>query len=615
MDTVTTYSQEQIQLYNNLAQYTVTMQNGDKEAYNQIYNIMFPHVNALIKARGIDEHDVADIAQETMISVYKGINTIKDPQSTYKWVISLANNKITDFYRRSRTKNDHELHITSEDDDLGEQEKIYQSSHDMQCGQLSLTVPEDIYVNREKQQLLLETVKGLKEDEQQIIMMRCFSDTPFKDIAAAMGCSESTIKTKFYRSLNKLESAIYDIEKKEGIRLHSVGLVPFLLFLFIQYTKTVPVNPNIQAQVTEKLTNEITTSKTMAGGAANSSAVNTGTGVLKGMFATHKVAAIVAGVVAVGTIGGAALIAGNIRKADESKEPIYNEIKIPNNSSEQEPVSELQSESESESEKLDTNEILSNYLQSSLIAGKGQASPDLAVHYAFGFEDALDSLEYSGMDGQGGVMGAKYLDIDNDSENEMVVGVISYENGSGKINIQIYDYDDDTKQVNEITGGKISSAYLGNTNITCQVAYQQKADGFYIYITHAYTITLTEGGYAVAGAFVWKVDDIGVTQLVSEPADFDSMGFYGYDTLRMADEQMPTIVQQWYAACPDDYGNTLSKKSIDDMSHTPLIEKLSDMDSSYQELIYFGMMRKRSSSDWIIDNNNPVLYGFYDFYE
>ena len=32
MYTVTSYSQEQIQLYNNLAQYTVIMQNGDKVA-------------------------------------------------------------------------------------------------------------------------------------------------------------------------------------------------------------------------------------------------------------------------------------------------------------------------------------------------------------------------------------------------------------------------------------------------------------------------------------------------------------------------------------------------------------------------------------------------------
>lgn len=103
----------------------------------------------------------------------------------------------------------------------------------MQCGQLSLTVPEDIYVNREKQQLLLETVKGLKEDEQQIIMMRCFSDTPFKDIAAAMGCSESTIKTKFYRSLNKLESAIYDIEKKrESDFILSVSYRFYFFYLY-----------------------------------------------------------------------------------------------------------------------------------------------------------------------------------------------------------------------------------------------------------------------------------------------------------------------------------------------------------------------------------------------
>lgn len=78
------YTQEQMQMYDSLAQYTITMQSGDNTAYNQIYNIMFPHVNALIKARGIDDHDVADIAQETMISVYRGIETIKDPQSTYK---------------------------------------------------------------------------------------------------------------------------------------------------------------------------------------------------------------------------------------------------------------------------------------------------------------------------------------------------------------------------------------------------------------------------------------------------------------------------------------------------------------------------------------------------
>lgn len=51
------------------------------------------------------------------------------------------------------------------------------------------------------------------------------------------------------------------------------------------------------------------------------------------------------------------------------------------------------------------------------------------------------------------------------------------------------------------------------------------------------------------------------------------------------------------------------------MNSTPLIEKLSDMDSDYQELIYFGMMRTRDSNEWIIDYDNPVLYEYYVFYE
>ena len=63
------YTQEQMALYNALANCTVRMQSGDETAYNDIYNMMFSHVNALIKSRGISEDDGVDIAQETMINV------------------------------------------------------------------------------------------------------------------------------------------------------------------------------------------------------------------------------------------------------------------------------------------------------------------------------------------------------------------------------------------------------------------------------------------------------------------------------------------------------------------------------------------------------------------
>lgn len=50
-------------------------------------------------------------------------------------------------------------------------------------------------------------------------------------------------------------------------------------------------------------------------------------------------------------------------------------------------------------------------------------------------------------------------------------------------------------------------------------------------------------------------------------------------------------------------------------NETPLIEKISDMDSDYQELVYVGLMRKRNTTEWLCDIGNPVIYGYYDFYE
>ena len=82
--------------------------------------------------------------------------------------------------------------------------------------------------------MLLGIVNSLKEDQKQVVMMHCFSDMTFKDIADVLGVSENTVKTKFYRALNKLEASIYEVEKKEGVRLHSIGIVPFLLFIYME---------------------------------------------------------------------------------------------------------------------------------------------------------------------------------------------------------------------------------------------------------------------------------------------------------------------------------------------------------------------------------------------
>lgn len=663
------YTQEQMALYNALANCTVRMQSGDETAYNDIYNMMFSHVNALIKSRGISEDDCVDIAQETMISVYKYINTINDPQSTYKWIMSLASNKIADYFRKNSKRIENETYIAAEDeDDMGEAERLYNMSHDTQSGQISLKVPEDIFVNREKQQMLIGVVNSLKDEQKQIVMMHCFSDMTFKDIASALGVSENTVKTKFYRSLNKLESSIYEVEKREGVRLHTVGFVPFMLFLFMLYSQNTPICTQTIETVTNRIGKQITDMHNMAaqnagqggnnpndtnhtgntpnadnpnGNTANNnynanakmkadaaqarSAMNakavkglqTGTKVgIKAFVSTHKIASIVVGTIIAGSaVGGGIYAVAQINNSSNEQEAEISQDVVESES--------MAIENTEDSKKIDIQEELEKYYDTALINQYGQADMDFTRNYKIASNEEEPLYSYTGTLGHQGLLGKIFKDVDNDGSVEMIVGNIIYDIESNedymnecydtemRTEILIYDYDDSTGKVNEITKGMITSTEYGTCNDTVQAAYQEKDDGFYIYITQLFTATRHEGGYKCGGALVWKIDENGVTQMLDKPDTNNLFVFDSKEYMDTARTYMPTIVEQW----DQNYDQIDNMISSNNFMQIPLFKRLSDMDSNYSQLIYVAVGRKRNSNTWQFNQEDEKIPGFIEFYD
>lgn len=155
-----TYSEEQRNLYSRLAQLTEEFKNGKEEAFTEMYELMLPHVNTMVKSRGIPESDMADIVSEAMVKVYKGINTIKDPQATYKWIMKVASNLVSDYFKKSEYKEVFVGDIVG--NEKTSEEEIYRKSH--QAGAFTLVVPEDILVNKERQKILFQMVEELKQD-------------------------------------------------------------------------------------------------------------------------------------------------------------------------------------------------------------------------------------------------------------------------------------------------------------------------------------------------------------------------------------------------------------------------------------------------------------------
>jgi RNA polymerase sigma-70 factor (ECF subfamily) len=60
---------------------------------------------------------------------------------------------------------------------------------------------------------LYEALEVLKPEERSFIILKFFEGQRFKDIAEVLSLSENTVKSKFYRILNKLK---LQLTRKEG---------------------------------------------------------------------------------------------------------------------------------------------------------------------------------------------------------------------------------------------------------------------------------------------------------------------------------------------------------------------------------------------------------------
>lgn len=269
------------------------------------------------------------------------------------------------------------------------------------------------------------------------------------------------------------------------------------------------------------------------------------------------------------------------------------------------------SQEDTEVKKKDVDSILKDYYNNTILSEKGIASTDIEADF-----DAIDTGSiYTSTDGSDGILGYKLMDIDSDNENEMLVVSDLFEN-TGEKYLQLAIYDAQDEDVIEIPGIRMKSQDFGSTNATVQLAYQQKNDGFYVYFTRAFSMTMHEGGYGVGEAVVYRCADNIVTQQVEEPNYEDytiSLDRY----MEMARNEMPTIVDAWYSCGgdnPNAFMNVINQKSLNSERATlPLFCLLSDTDPNYTVLAKVQMMQKRESATY--DTSTTQNYGFIDIYE
>jgi len=171
--------QEKIQL--------LKLKNGDSEAFAFFYDQYMTRVYRFVYIRVSDKNVAQDLTQDIFLKVWQHLVDQKDIKSFPAFIFKIARNAVIDHYRQSQ-KQSLPLEFASESEEPYSDEKTEGIDRDIDL------------------QVLLETLKQLKEEYQEVLLLRYVEDLSIEDIAQIMQKDKNNVRVLLHRALSKLKS-------------------------------------------------------------------------------------------------------------------------------------------------------------------------------------------------------------------------------------------------------------------------------------------------------------------------------------------------------------------------------------------------------------------------
>ena len=164
---------------------------GDTDAFGQIYDYYAAKIFRFIFLKTGNKENAEDLTSETFMRFWKFIRKEKiSKESAEPILFRIARNLVIDFYRKKEI-------IAMEID-----EEIANRITDEQQDYINRMI------NREEVQEMMESLKELKDEYQEIIILRFVEDMELDEIAEITGKSNGSVRVLSHRALKALERVI-----------------------------------------------------------------------------------------------------------------------------------------------------------------------------------------------------------------------------------------------------------------------------------------------------------------------------------------------------------------------------------------------------------------------
>ncbi len=167
---------------------------GDAAAFNKLVKKHQKNVHALAWRKIGDFHIAEEITQDTFLTVYHKLSTLKDPHRFVGWLYSIAARQCVLFQRKKRIPTQF-----LEDTDIKFIEKMTYSQY---------IAEEQAKTAIEKQRTRVQKLLShLPKSQRTVVTLHYLQEMTCKEIGLLLGTSENTIKSRLHRARQQLKQS------------------------------------------------------------------------------------------------------------------------------------------------------------------------------------------------------------------------------------------------------------------------------------------------------------------------------------------------------------------------------------------------------------------------
>ncbi|MEN8127784.1 MAG: RNA polymerase sigma factor [Planctomycetota bacterium] len=208
-----------------LAELVTKASNGCQDSMGLLTEQFQDELYRYIYRLTLNQNLAEDIRQETLLQMCKSIGNLRDVHNVKAWLFKTAWGKAMNHYRSAKKRQHMSIHKNNLVNAL-------EGRH---------TEGLKTLIGKEIAETLIQSISQLGVKQRSVLVLRCYEDLSYAEIASIMNCSETAARIHFFRAKNNLKTKL----RKKGIVTQAMFLG--LLGLFGQVTSTAEAAVSVSA--------------------------------------------------------------------------------------------------------------------------------------------------------------------------------------------------------------------------------------------------------------------------------------------------------------------------------------------------------------------------------